>query len=128
MLRHRWMVDTGAHGLALGPNALRHLEESFTALHDLGLSPRIAAEVLLAVDKFVLGHVSFEVTDHSAAAAARLAARPHFEPLLATGEFPVLSRLIADGVALVSIDPQYEQQFERGLGWLLDGIAADIKP
>lgn len=25
-------------------------------------------------------------------------------------------------------EPPYDQLFERGLAWLLDGIAADIKP
>jgi len=47
--------DTNAHGAGLSPNALRHIEESLTALGDLGLSPRDTVDVLTAVDKFVLG-------------------------------------------------------------------------
>jgi AcrR family transcriptional regulator len=128
-LRHPWLVDTAAHGALIGPNALRHMEESLAALRDSGLGPLAAAEVLYAVDKYVLGHVAFEVADRNAF-TERLAARPYVESLLATGEFPALSQLASGGMALVTDEPQYkpqyEPQFERGLAWLLDGIAADI--
>lgn len=125
MLRHPWILDTNAHGAGLSPNALRHLEESLTALRDLDLSPRDAVDVLTAVDKFALGHATFEIADR-AGAASRIAARPYFESLLATGEFPALSRLLASEAADTA-RPQYERQFERGLAWLLDGIEAGIK-
>jgi AcrR family transcriptional regulator len=122
VMRHPWMVDIAAHAAAPGPNALRHVEESFTALRDLDLSPQAAAEVLYAVDKFVLGHVVFEVSERSAT-EAREAAQPYIESLLATGEFPAVARRAATGGLNV---PVSEDQFERGLAWLLDGIAADI--
>ena len=126
MLRHPWIVDTNAHGAVLSPNALRHLEESLTALRDLHLSPRDAVEVLTAIDKFTLGHATFEIADR-AGAAARRSARPYFESLLATGEFPVLAGLLSDDKAGAVAEPQYERQFERGLAWLLDGIEAGIE-
>jgi AcrR family transcriptional regulator len=122
VMRHRWMVDIPAHAAALGPNALRHVEESFTALHDLDLSPQAAAGVLYAVDKFVLGHVIFEVAERSGA-ETRKAAQSYIESLLATGEFPAMARIAASGGLDV---PASEDEFECGLSWLLDGIAADI--
>lgn len=124
-LRHPWIVETNAQGAGLSPSGLRHVEESLAALRGLDLSSRATVEVLSAVDNFVLGHVTFEVIDR-AGAAARRAARPYFESLLASGEFPALARLMSSDGADAVTDPQYEQQFERGLTWLLDGIAASI--
>jgi AcrR family transcriptional regulator len=129
VLRHPWLVDTAAHTFGFGPNALRHLEESLTALRDLGLSKLRAAEILHAVDKYVHGHAAFEISNHSAS-TAKLAAQPYAQSLLASGEFPQLAELIAEAVALIGDNPhpqpQHELQFERGLNWLLDGIAAEI--
>jgi hypothetical protein len=45
-----------------------------------------------------------------------------FRSLLATGGFPGLSRIAAEAIAATVT----EDEFERGLSWLLDGIAADI--
>jgi AcrR family transcriptional regulator len=126
ILRHPWIVDTNASGAGLSPNALRHIEESLTALRDLGLGPRDAVDVLTAVDKFTLGHATFEIADR-VGAAARQSAAPYFESLLATGEFPALARLQSGDAAGAITEPRYERQFERGLKWLLDGIAADIE-
>jgi hypothetical protein len=81
--------------------------------------------VLTAVDKFTLGHATFEIADR-AGAAARQSAAPYFESLLATGKFPVLARLQSGDAGGAITERQYERQFERGLKWLLDGIAADI--
>jgi hypothetical protein len=53
----------------------------------------------------------------------RLAAQPYINSLLASGEFPSLSRIAADA----RVDTATEGQFERGLNWLLDGIEADIR-
>ena len=79
-LRHPWIADTNAYGAGLSPNALRHLEESLTALRDLHLGPRDAVDVLTAIDKFTLGHATFEIADR-VGAAARRSARPYFESL-----------------------------------------------
>lgn len=126
-LRHPWMIDDNAYNAGLSPSGLRHVEESLTALRDLGLGARAAIEVLNAVDKYVLGHVVFEIVDR-AGATARRAARPYFESLLAGGEFPNLAALMSTDAADEVMRPRYEPQFERGLAWLLDGIAADLKP
>jgi AcrR family transcriptional regulator len=107
VLRHRWMVEI--HDAPLGPNALRHLEESLTAVRPLNLDSVTGAEVLSAVDRFVMGHVSFEMTGH--------------DVLLASGEFPELARAAADGALNAG---NSGPSFERGLSWLLDGIEADV--
>jgi AcrR family transcriptional regulator len=121
VLRHPWMTDLAAHDAALGPNALRHVEESVRALRELGLAPRLTVEVITAVDKYVMGHIDFEVANHSIAAAS-IAQQQYFDSLLATGEFPELSRMAAEAMSAIGT----EDEFERGLSWLLDGIAANL--
>jgi AcrR family transcriptional regulator len=120
VLRHPWMTDLSAHNAGLGPNAMRHVEESIKAVRELRLSPRSTVEVISAVDKYVMGHISFEVANHSAPMTG--AHRSYFDALLATGEFPELSRLTDEVLAAVGT----EDEFERGLSWLLDGVAASI--
>jgi AcrR family transcriptional regulator len=117
VLRHRWMVEI--HDAPLGPNALRHLEESLTAVRPLNLDSVTGAEVLSAVDRFVMGHVSFEMTGHDVAKAKV----GYLDELLASGEFPELARAAADGALNAG---NSGPSFERGLTWLLDGIEADV--
>lgn len=118
MLRHRWMVNIDVHNAAVGPNALRHVEESISAIADLGLGPLATMEVLTAVDKFVLGHVIFELGSHSG-----LTEQAYVQALLASGEFPRLAQVAAAArTAGAATD-----DFERGLAWLLDGIEAQFK-
>lgn len=125
MLRHPWILVANARGAGTSPNALRHVEESLAVLGDLRLPLETAVEVLTAVDKFTLGHATFEIADR-AGAKSREAARPYFESLLATGEFPLLSRVFAGDAAGEGDESRYERQFERGLAWLLNGIEAGL--
>jgi AcrR family transcriptional regulator len=125
VLAHRWLVSLmgfEAHAGTLGPYALRHLEESLTAIRSLNLDPVTAAEVLSAVDRFVMGHVSFEMTAHDAAEASVLISA-YLEGLLASGDFPELAKAAAGGALEAG---RSAQSFARGLTWLLDGIEADI--
>ena len=46
---------------------------------------------------------------------------PHIQYLLDSGEFPLLSRFVAEGGDLPET-----QRFEQGLEWLLDGFAAKL--
>jgi AcrR family transcriptional regulator len=122
VLRHRWMIDV--HDMALGPNALRHLEESLIAVRPLTADPVIATHVLFAVDRFVMGHVSSSLTRHDDIMANEMTGA-YLERLLASGEFEELARAIAAG-ALFAGEASPDPVFERGLAWLLDGIEADV--
>lgn len=117
VLRHPWLIEI--HDADLGPNALRHLEESLIAVRPLNLDSVTGAEVLSAVDRFVMGHVSFEMTGHDAAKAKV----GYLDELLASGEFPELARAVAGGALNAGLT---QPSFERGLSWLLDGIEADV--
>jgi alcohol dehydrogenase class IV len=75
--------------------------------------------VLSAVDRFVMGHVSSELTSLDADRILHA----YRDQLLANGEFEELPKAVAAGALYAGMaDPV----FERGLGWLLDGIEADV--
>lgn len=112
ILRHSWVIHLLGHSGHIGPNTLRHLEQSLRALTRLTPDPRAALYIAIAVDQYVLGHVTAEVTRRPALA------HPYTRMLLDGGEFPTLAPLVAGGL------PRAADSFERGLTWLLNGIEA----
>ena len=58
---HPWMIAAAFHRPFLGPNALRHIDQSLAAVSELPLSPERKRAVLLAVDTYTLGFVRWEV-------------------------------------------------------------------
>jgi AcrR family transcriptional regulator len=125
LLRHPWMVQLAGRRPRVGPNGLRHGEQSLVALAPLGLDLRSAMRISSAVDDYMLGHVIREIMagetppDEGASADrdGHATMEPYFRRMLDSGEFPNLAPLLAEGL------PPIEETFEQGLGWLLDGIA-----
>jgi AcrR family transcriptional regulator len=125
-LRHPWLASSIGERSTLGPNSMRHVEQSLTALDGLGLEGPEAFVVLGAVDDYVLGHVMRQAGMQAGlrregidADEWRARMEPYWQEMIATGEFPRLAR-IADA----EWDLLNDQRFELGLQWLLDGIAA----
>lgn len=126
MLRHPWAVKLVNHHTAIGPNRLRHLEQSLEALDELGLPADKAVLIVHHVDAYMVGCVLREISDREMVrrygvthADAKTAALPYLRQLVAEGDFPRLAPLV-DNPVRVQADP--EERFERGLAWLLDGI------
>jgi AcrR family transcriptional regulator len=111
-LRHPWVIHLIGHPGHVGPNALRHLEQSLRVLTRLTGDARVALDVAAAVDQYVLGHVISEVTR----GPARAIVAPYTRMLLDNGEFPTLAPLVARGFG------PNGNNFEDGLNWLLDGV------
>jgi AcrR family transcriptional regulator len=124
LLRHPWMVELAGRRPRIGPNGLRHGEQSLAALAPLRLAPGPAMRICAAVDDYTLGHVIREVMTlgESPGRGApgvpdqRTTVRPYFDRMLDSGEFPHLAPLLREGM------PAIEETFEQGLEWLLDGI------
>jgi AcrR family transcriptional regulator len=99
LLHHPWVVGASGRGAArsdrIGPNAMRHFEQSVAAVSGLGLDRAGMFELISAVDDFVIGSVAREIE------FARNPRERGFES-----------------------DP--ETRFERGLEWLLAGMARDV--
>jgi AcrR family transcriptional regulator len=132
---HPWMIAAAFHRPFLGPNALRHIDQSLAAVSELPLSPERKRAVLLAVDTYTLGFVRWEVMSPKAkggkggACAGRHESGPtaaeidaYIAAQAASGDYPHLAEYVGKDFGLgVKAD-----KFEIGLEWLLTGIAAEV--
>jgi AcrR family transcriptional regulator len=126
---HPWMGDFVAIQLEIGPNMLRHGEQTAAALSGLGLSIRETTEVAGAIDHYVLGHtlrerwnlVAERGGDGAPDTAELVKSSPVFAELRDRGEIPLLASLVDEGIHVPSVT-----SFEQGLTWLLDGIEHDV--
>ena len=127
-LAHPWVVTAAGRQALLGPNVMRHVEQSLQATAATGLDPAKRHAIWRAVDSYTMGHAHLSPgRDHGDGSTAndpgwRAAAGAYLKGLAASGSFPNLAALGAAGLLHSDHD---EPTFETGLGWLLTGIAAD---
>jgi AcrR family transcriptional regulator len=105
---HPWVLEAFSRRPRIGPNVLRHAEQSATAVAALELDVREARTVLEIVDDYTIGHAIRAVSlgDH----VPRL-------PDIDSAEFPQLAR-----VTPAAVNQPLEDTFEIGLEVLLDGV------
>jgi AcrR family transcriptional regulator len=127
-LAHPWMVTAAGQQALLGPNVMRHVEQSLEATAALGLDQAKRLAIWRAVDSYTLGHANIRPgRDYGEGGTAhdpawRAAAEAYLQDLAGSGNFPNLAALGAAGLMHNDHD---ELTFETGLSWLLTGIAAD---
>ncbi|MET8862381.1 TetR/AcrR family transcriptional regulator C-terminal domain-containing protein [Nonomuraea sp. NPDC004580] len=126
--RHPWRVDLISQRVAVGPNGLRHVEQKLAAIGRLGVDRLTAWRILAAFNDYMTGFVIREALERATPREAGISeaeraalAEPHVRELIAGGEFPLLGPMIEQGVQGV------DDNFERGLGWVLDGIEAHLR-
>lgn len=130
---HPWMIAVAFRRPFLGPNALRHIDQSLAAVSALPLSPERKRAVLLAVDTYTLGFVRWEVMSPKANGAGPCGGRPDGSPSAAEidayiaaqtagGDYPHLAEFVGKDMGL-SVKAE---KFEIGLEWLLAGIEAEV--
>jgi AcrR family transcriptional regulator len=132
---HPWLIAIAFRRPFLGPNALRHIDQSLGALSSLSLTPERKRAVLLAVDSYTLGFVRWEVKSpkvDGASCAGIPEDGPSAEEIdtylaaqVATGKYPHLAELSELGSKDVSLGVKAER-FDLGLEWLLAGIEAEV--
>ena len=129
-LAHPWMVTAAGQQALLGPNVMRHVEQSLQATATLGLDQAKRLAIWRAVDSYTMGHAHIRPgRDHNEGGTApdpgrAAAAGAYLQDLAGSGNFPNLAALGAAGLLHNDHD---ELTFETGLGWLLTGIAADAQ-
>jgi AcrR family transcriptional regulator len=127
-LAHPWVVTAAGRQALLGPNVMRHVEQSLQATAALGLDQTKRHAIWRAVDSYTMGHAHLspgrDPGDGNTAndPGWRAAAQAYLQGLAASGNFPNLAAFGAAGLLHSDYD---ELTFETGLGWLLTGIAAD---
>src|ERR1700728_952360 len=127
-LAHPWMVTAAGQQALLGPNVMRHVEQSLQATAALGIDWAKRHAIWRAVDSYTMGHAQLSPgRDHSEGNTAndpgrRAAAEAYLQGLADSGDFP---NLAASGAAGLLHNDHDELRSETGLNWLLTGIAAD---
>jgi AcrR family transcriptional regulator len=126
--RHPWMIATQLDGDArVGPNTMRHIEQSLAAVAGTPLSNEEKMELISLVDDYVFGFtlrtdVGEEFTDEWIEAVSGYLA----EQLL-TGDFPHVREFVGNDdpetvVRRIATAATADERFERGLTRLLDGV------
>jgi TetR/AcrR family transcriptional regulator, tetracycline repressor protein len=118
LLAHPRLVPVFLGRPGLGPNAARLGEITFALLRRGGVEGERAVEAFWVLLIYSLGFAAFQATrlPHDPARAARAEATFAGLP---EDEFPEMRRLARDLAG-----PTTDRQFDTGLRWLLDGIAA----
>jgi AcrR family transcriptional regulator len=128
--RHPWILDI-TDDPAIGPNSVRHFDQSLGAMESLPISLEEKVDIVLTVDDYVFGHCLRERNDFSAETGIPFNMVGYVKGLIADGGYPYLSHL-EETVGLEAAWRRVEEQmrdedrFDRTLAVLLDGFAANL--
>jgi AcrR family transcriptional regulator len=133
-LHHPWALRSFT-GVRVGPNALRHIEQSLQAVARLNLPVEQKLGILSIVDDYVFGHCSGTLRRRERPQLDRKSTKVLREAMkrsLDSGDYPQLRALIGDDdpveVFARSLGFMTEDHhFESGLDALLDGLAKRFK-
>jgi AcrR family transcriptional regulator len=134
-LRHPWILRTIGSRPRIGPNAIRHIEQSLAALADLPVDRARKVSILTAVDTYAIGNIVSEVADRVAwrqegetdPGEWQQSVRGYLRRMVDTGDFPHLAEIGVDDLPLsLGMGDGADQRFEEGLTWLLAGIAVSL--
>jgi AcrR family transcriptional regulator len=132
---HPWMIATAFRRPFIGPNALRHIDQSLAAVSSLPLPPERKRAALLAIDTYTLGFVRWELKGMQGAKGAGACAGiedggpsgaeidAYIAAQAASGKYPHLHEL--GGKKAMSLGVKAEA-FQTGLDWLIAGIEAEV--
>lgn len=133
---HPWMIGVAFRRPFIGPNALRHIDQSLAAVSELPLPPERKRAVLLAVDTYTLGFVRWELKSMKGGKGTPMACAgiedggpsgaeidAYIAAQAASGKYPHLHEL--GGKKSMSLGVKAEA-FETGLNWLIAGIEAEV--
>ena len=126
--RHEWLLALVSQRQQSGPNAMRVVEQALTVLSSAGTDEAVRVSMLAAAEDYVVGFVARELAGEQVMRRRGIsweqwqeAMGPYVEAMLATGEFPHLTRY-----AETAPDTGPDERFEQGLAWLLDGMARTL--
>lgn len=129
---HPWWIELIGRNVLLGPNGTRYREQTLAAVRTLGADQETRQAVIVTIDAYVVGQITFALDEQGSAAVAEQSPgrspdtlRRYHQELLATGEFPQLS---SAGPPRPTSAAERDQIFARGLDWLLAGIGAGLEP
>ncbi|HEY4333509.1 MAG TPA: TetR/AcrR family transcriptional regulator [Ilumatobacteraceae bacterium] len=128
--RHPWIFDV-VDQPAIGPNGIRHFEQSMHAVSGMDADPDTRMDVIAAVDEYVFGYCLRErgaLRSKQPAGSALDDLLDYVADTVASGEFPVLTALVAergmrDLWLRIDAHTNDHARFDRNLARLLDGLS-----
>jgi AcrR family transcriptional regulator len=130
VMAHSWMLDIHDDP-PVGPNSVRHFDQSFGAVVDLPATLAQKIEIIMAVDEYVFGYCLHERNNTQSDDGLAAGMRDYINELVSTGEYPNLSRLVDEhgfDTAWRQLDAAQhdDARFDRNLGRLLDGFEREM--
>jgi AcrR family transcriptional regulator len=129
--RHPWVLDI-TDSPAVGPNFVRHFDQSMQALSRLDAPLADRLDVIMTVDEYVFGFCLHERSRFREPAPDEDEGLVDYVTgLLATGDYPTISAMV-DEVGLRDLWAQIhahaagDERFDRNLARLLAGLEADV--
>ncbi len=124
--RHPWILDI-ADDPSIGPNAMRHFDQSWQAVASLSADLETKLDLITAVDEYVFGFCMLE-RNNSSGGGDDAEMIDYINSLLNSDHYPALGALVADvGLdhvwSLIHTHARGTRRFDRNLARLLDGFA-----
>jgi AcrR family transcriptional regulator len=133
LMAHPWMFDI-SDDPQIGPNALRHFDQSMQAVASLGLPLAERLDIVTVIDEYVFGHCLHErnnLHDDEDDGIYSEGMVRYMEDLIATGDYPQLSQIadevgLAESLKIADANARDPRRFQRNLEAVLDGIEASL--
>jgi AcrR family transcriptional regulator len=126
--RHPWMISTQLDGDArVGPNGMRHVEQSLAAVAGTPLSNEEKMELISLVDDYTFGFTLRTDTGEEFTDEWIQAVSGYLAEQLLTGDFPHVREFVGNDdpetvIRRISTAATADERFERGLTRMLDGV------
>jgi len=127
-LRHPWLLQVNWSRPVLGPGSIAQMEEAVSGLRDLPFRDQEKMMVISAVEAYVVGSVREQILYDNASEESGVTEEEFWNYQLPTlvramesGSYPAMAALDED-----VFDAGWEETFELGLRFLLDGIEGEV--
>jgi AcrR family transcriptional regulator len=131
-LRHPWTIGISTYRSAMGPNTLRCLELTLSAIDNLGLDIDEMLVIENTLFTFARGYAAGEIAEAEASRRSgqnreewMRSREEHTLAIVRTGKYPMFARVVKDARAPHDPDAA-EHGFAMGLELLLSGVEAQI--
>jgi len=126
--RHPWILDM-TDDPAVGPNSVRHFDQTLQTVASLPLSLAERFDIVRAVDEYVFGYCLQHRGTEERSADDQMV--EYVNGLVATGDYPQLAAVseeygLEEGWRQIELHLRDPDRFARNLARLLDGIALSL--
>jgi AcrR family transcriptional regulator len=128
LLRHPWVLDI-TDDPPIGPNAMRHFDQSLQATKGLDVPLDVKLDLILAIDEYVFGYCIHARNNLQADQLEDDIVRSYMAGMLEGGDYPAIAELVdRDGFDStwdrITDRMRNTQRFDRNIARIIDGFSA----